>query len=143
VEGRPDNLLLGHVASFLQSTLTIIRKIFNAGQKATADGDNDAPMSNTEPNPFLAHNSTHAEAPVLTLCDERLKKLNIGFWTSVPIPSDLAAKIVSLYLETDHPLLGPFDPDLFLADLVDCRTNHCSEILVSAIMYWGCVSDHV
>ncbi|KAH7185701.1 uncharacterized protein B0J16DRAFT_355954 [Fusarium flagelliforme] len=118
---------------------SILKKIFNAGQKTAVDSENDdTPMANDESNPFPAHNPTQSEANSLSLCDERLMKLNIGFWTSVPIPSDLAAKIISLYLETDHPLLGSFDPDLFLADLVDCRTNHCSEILVSAIMYWGC-----
>lgn len=100
-------------------------------------------MSNNEPNPFPARDPERPDVPVPKLCDERLKKLNIGFWTSVDIPSDAAAKVISLYLETDHPLIGPFDPDLFLADLVDCRTDHCSEILVSAIMYWGCVSGHI
>ena len=128
----------------MESKLTTIRKIFNAGQKAAADSENDdTSMANEEPNPFPAHNPTQSEANDLSLCDERLKNLNIEFWTSVPIPSDLAAKIISLYLETDHPLLGSFDPDLFLADLVDCRNNYCSEILVSAVMYWGCVSDRL
>jgi hypothetical protein len=142
--GLESELMARHTLAFptLQPPESnILKKLLSAGQKAMPDGDNDAQMSNNEPNPFPAHNPTHAQVPDLTLCDERLKTLDIGFWTSVPIPSDLAAKVISLYLETDHPLLGPFDPDLFLADLVDCRTNHCSEILVSAIMYWGCVSD--
>jgi hypothetical protein len=66
----------------------------------------------------------------------------MSFWTSVSISNDVAAKIISLYLETDHPLLGTFDPDLFVDDLTNCRVRHCSPLLVSAIMYWGCVSDH-
>ncbi|RBR26517.1 uncharacterized protein FIESC28_00703 [Fusarium coffeatum] len=140
--GLESELMARHSLAFppiqpLESS--ILKKIFNAGQKAAADSENDdTPMANEEPNPFPAHNPTQSEAHDLSLCDERLKKLNIEFWTSVPIPSDLAAKIISLYLETDHPLLGSFDPDLFLADLVDCRNNYCSEILVSAVMYWGC-----
>jgi hypothetical protein len=133
--------LFGCIRSLLQTALTIIRKLISTGQEATPNDDNDAQMSNNEPNPFPAHNPTHAQVPTLALCDDRLKKLNIGFWTSVPIPSSLAAKVVSLYLETDHPLLGPFDPDMFLADLVECKTNYCSGMLVSAIMYWGCVGD--
>jgi hypothetical protein len=44
--------------------------------------------------------------------------LDITFWTTVPVTSETAAKAISLYLETDHPLLGTFDPDLFVADLI-------------------------
>ncbi|KAI3572557.1 hypothetical protein IWW34DRAFT_637377 [Fusarium oxysporum f. sp. albedinis] len=62
----------------------------------------------------------------------------MSFWTSVSISDDVAAKIISLYLETDHPLLGTFEPDLFVDDLTSCRLRHCSPLLVSAIMYWGC-----
>lgn len=97
-------------------------------------------MTNSDPNPFPAHDPTQSLAPALSPCDERLEELNIGFWTSVPIASDLAAKVISLYLETDHSLLGPFDPTLFMEDLVHCRTNYCSKLLVSTIMYWSCVS---
>lgn len=50
--------------------------------------------------------------------DRRLAKLDMSFWTAVPILNDLAARVVLLYLETDHPLLGTFDPDLFLDNLV-------------------------
>ncbi|KAG8671404.1 hypothetical protein FPOAC2_04740 [Fusarium poae] len=139
--GLESELMARHSLAFptLQShESSILKKLISTGQEATPNDDNDAQMSNNEPNPFPAHNPTHAQVPTLALCDDRLKKLNIGFWTSVPIPSSLAAKVVSLYLETDHPLLGPFDPDMFLADLVECKTNYCSGMLVSAIMYWGC-----
>ncbi|KAJ3457933.1 hypothetical protein MRS44_012042 [Fusarium solani] len=70
--------------------------------------------------------------------DSRLAELDMSFWTTVPIPNDLAAKVLALYLETDHPLLGTFDPDLFLDDLVNRRSRYCSGVLVSALMYWGC-----
>ncbi|KAH7184322.1 hypothetical protein BKA60DRAFT_588791, partial [Fusarium oxysporum] len=36
----------------------------------------------------------------------------MSFWTLVSISDDVATKIISLYLETDHPLLGIFEPDL-------------------------------
>ncbi|EGU71754.1 hypothetical protein FOXB_17737 [Fusarium oxysporum f. sp. conglutinans Fo5176] len=62
----------------------------------------------------------------------------MSFWTSVSISDHVAAKIISLYLETDHPLLGIFEPDLFVDDLASCRLRHCSPLLVSAIMYWSC-----
>ena len=126
-----------------QLWLTFNRKFFSASRtSSTTQNDENTPMTNSDPNPFPAHDPTQSLAPALSPCDERLEELDIGFWTSVPIASDLAAKAISLYLETDHPLLGPFDPTLFMEDLVHCRTNYCSKLLVSAIMYWSCVSDH-
>ncbi|PFH61554.1 hypothetical protein XA68_16977 [Ophiocordyceps unilateralis] len=71
-------------------------------------------------------------------CDDRLHFLNIRHWTPVPIPNGVAARAISLYLETDHPLLGNFDPDLFLADLTSAKTDYCSSVLVNALLYWAC-----
>lgn len=73
------------------------------------------------------------------LCDERLNDLDISFWTNVQIPSDMAAKAISLYLETDHPLLGTFEPGQFIADLVYHRYGSCSSFLVNVMLYWACV----
>ncbi|KAJ4005364.1 hypothetical protein NW752_011327 [Fusarium irregulare] len=130
--GLESELMARHSLAFppiqpLESS--ILKKIFNAGQKAAADSENDdTSMANEEPNPFPAHNPSQSEANDLSLCDERLKNLNIEFWTSVPIPSDLAAKIISLYLETDHPLLGSFDPDLGVDSTVQKYiTQFCEE----------------
>lgn len=75
-----------------------------------------------------------------TLCDSRLKHLKIGYWTPVPIGDALASRAISLYMETDHPLLGFFEPSLFIADLVDHKTDFCSAALVNALLYWACVS---
>ncbi|KAK7219309.1 hypothetical protein V2G26_007312 [Clonostachys chloroleuca] len=76
--------------------------------------------------------------PSPTLCDPRLQNLTIEFWTSVSISNDLAARVISLYLETDHPLLGHFDPDLFVHDLISHNSDYCSSLLVNALLYWGC-----
>lgn len=78
--------------------------------------------------------------PMATFCHRRLQDLNISRWTNVPIGNDLAARIIKLYLETDHPLLGIFDPYLFINDLVDGATNYCSSFLVNTLMFFGCVS---
>jgi hypothetical protein len=71
------------------------------------------------------------------LCDPRLGQLNIANWSQVPIDSTAAAQAISLYLETDHPLLGFFEPDSFVASLTNPDTAHCSPVLVSALMYWA------
>ncbi|KAM0816674.1 hypothetical protein AB5N19_02476 [Seiridium cardinale] len=73
-----------------------------------------------------------------TLCDERLHDLDISFWTTVPIPNNLAAKVISLYLVTDHPLLGTFEPRQFIADLVNHGQTSCSHFLANTLLYWGC-----
>jgi hypothetical protein len=43
------------------------------------------------------------------------------------------------YLETDHPILGLFDADLFLDDLSTYSYIFCSEFLVNSLLFWSCV----
>ncbi|KAK2590778.1 hypothetical protein QQS21_011532 [Conoideocrella luteorostrata] len=74
----------------------------------------------------------------LPLCDSRLAKLEINHWTNVPITNEEAARAISFYLETDHPLLGFFDPTLFISDLVMIKTDYCSKLLINALLYWAC-----
>ncbi|KAK6859323.1 hypothetical protein PG995_002959 [Apiospora arundinis] len=97
--------------------------------------DNDSAAAS-----FRAQESTTSRSPRWNdgLCDTRLKSLNIGHWTNVPIPNEAAARVISMYLETDHPLLGMFDPDRFISDLVDHRDQSCSALVVNALLYWGC-----
>ncbi|KAL1867156.1 hypothetical protein VTK73DRAFT_4318 [Phialemonium thermophilum] len=76
-------------------------------------------------------------------CDPRLANLTISRWTQVPITNDLAARIVSHYLETDHPLLGFFDADLFIRDLVSEGTYFCTGLLVNALLAWACLGYSV
>jgi hypothetical protein len=77
-----------------------------------------------------------------SLCDSRLEKLDISYWTAVSIDDAVAAQAISTYLEIDHPLLGFFDPGSFLATLTNPDTNSCgcSSILVNALLYWATVS---
>jgi hypothetical protein len=70
-----------------------------------------------------------------TFCDDRLYKLDIGYWSMVPIQNELAASLISFYIETDHSYLGFLDMDLFLEDLIHCRQHFCSSFLVSAMLY--------
>ncbi|KAL6861931.1 N-terminal fungal transcription regulatory domain-containing protein [Trichoderma novae-zelandiae] len=73
-----------------------------------------------------------------SLCDSRLSDLTISDWTDVSISNDYAAHAISLYLETDHPLLGFFEPKQFVSDLTTGRTDYCSRMLVNALLYWSC-----
>ena len=73
------------------------------------------------------------------LCDDRLNNLVIGYWTKVPITDALAARLISMYLETEHPFWGLFDPDLFVTDLVEHRLRFCSPLLASALLVRACV----
>ncbi|KAG5918315.1 hypothetical protein E4U42_006889 [Claviceps africana] len=72
------------------------------------------------------------------LCDPRLVNLEIKFWTSVAIPNSLAAAAISFFLESEHQLTRVFDADLFLADLVAQRLEHCSPFLVNAVLSYAC-----
>lgn len=120
-------------------------------RKSTTDGD-QSPLRGSAYS--MAHNLSASSPPATTtaegydsqhtspirLCDPRLGELNIQKWTDVSIDNDTAARCVSLYLETDHPLLGHFDPELFVSDLVSYKTQYCSSLLVNALLYWACVS---
>ncbi|KAK6214358.1 Sodium- and chloride-dependent GABA transporter 1 [Pestalotiopsis sp. IQ-011] len=97
--------------------------------------DSDSIIRHFRP-PFSQAISARQES---TLCDERLNDLDISFWTPVPIPNGLAAKVISLYLVTDHPLLGIFEPGQFIADLVNHKQISCSSFLVNTLLYWGCM----
>ena len=73
------------------------------------------------------------------LCDQRLNHIRILSWTQVPISNDLAARLISFYLTVDHPILGLFDADLFLGDLVAHKTEFCCPLLLSAVLSFACV----
>jgi len=71
--------------------------------------------------------------------DARLRELDVGRWTDVPIPSLLAARAISFYLINEHPLVAALDADLFVRDLVRGEGDFCSPLLASALLAWACV----
>ncbi|KAI0841634.1 hypothetical protein F5Y06DRAFT_195478 [Hypoxylon sp. FL0890] len=75
-----------------------------------------------------------------TIIDDRLKSVNFQRWTAVPITNELAATLISLYLEIDHQWCPLFDADLFLDDCVQGKTHFCSALLMNALLGWACVS---
>ncbi|RNJ59919.1 hypothetical protein D7B24_000636 [Verticillium nonalfalfae] len=94
-------------------------------------------LADTEDNPFLTEPGGGTAPTSVPICDERLHRLDMSFWTDIPLSNEFATNVISLYLRTDHPLLGMFDPDLFVSDLVGHRDVYCSRFLVHALMYWG------
>ncbi|XP_044716408.1 fungal zn(2)-Cys(6) binuclear cluster domain-containing protein [Hirsutella rhossiliensis] len=91
------------------------------------------------PQPGNLTPTTESQEPKVSpqLCDPRLRELNIRLWTNVNIDNYMAAKCISLYLETDHPLLGHFDPELFVSHLISGQVEFCSSLLVNALLYWA------
>ncbi|KAH8658318.1 hypothetical protein BX600DRAFT_514817 [Xylariales sp. PMI_506] len=76
----------------------------------------------------------------LDLCDNRLHQLRIGYWTGVSIADEVAASVVSHYLEVNHPVLGFFDADTFIDDAVNQRLRYCSPFLIDALFSFACRS---
>lgn len=70
-----------------------------------------------------------------------LNGINIQIWTDVQIASEYAAAAISLYLETEHPVIARFDSDLFIRDLTSGRTENCSSLLVNALLAHAMVGD--
>ncbi|KAI3573878.1 hypothetical protein IWW34DRAFT_129796 [Fusarium oxysporum f. sp. albedinis] len=88
------------------STVPLSTTLDEGSELPLRDGASVSPDSDA--NQSSAHWLTNIKRPISTLrpCDERLEELNMSFWTSVSISNGMAAQIISLYLETDHPLLG-------------------------------------
>ncbi|KAF3073981.1 hypothetical protein CFAM422_003482 [Trichoderma lentiforme] len=84
------------------------------------------------------HEALPEAVPEPPLCDSRLAQLDISNWTNVMTSNEYAARAISLYLETDHPLLGFFEPNLFVSSLTAGKTDYCSPMLVNALLYWAC-----
>ena len=74
-------------------------------------------------------------------CDPRLQKLDIEYWTKVPIQSQAAMGALTFYLSYEQPIVGFLDADLFVGDLIAKRERFCSRFLVRALLHWATVSD--
>lgn len=72
--------------------------------------------------------------------DSRLRRLDMSHWSTVQVSNIWAAQAISLYLATDHAVATLIDAELFLRDLVEERTEFCSPLLVSSLMFWAFVS---
>lgn len=112
---------------------------------STASGSPVPPFT-TSPFPVRRSSGSPSPSPAMdlkrypSLCDSRLHQLRMGYWTRVPISDELAARVISSYLVREHPMLGLFDADLFITDLVERRLRFCTPFLLSALMFYACVS---
>ncbi|KAI0512804.1 hypothetical protein F5B22DRAFT_294743 [Xylaria bambusicola] len=91
-----------------------------------------------EPNLTAPSEYSEPQEQPIEYCDERLQYLQVGFWTNIKISNDFVAKVISVYMKTDHPLLGLFDTHLFINDLVNQHAKYCSKFLFHSVMYLGC-----
>ena len=71
--------------------------------------------------------------------DPRLVNAKFSRWTTIQIGDTDARQLIGNYLETDHPVIGFFDADLFLEDLSTYSHTFCSEFLVNSVLFWSCV----
>ncbi|KAM0713464.1 hypothetical protein Q7P37_010426 [Cladosporium fusiforme] len=97
---------------------------------------------------------THAEGDISTLrpspkttvnphplaSDHRFAQLRTDRWTEVQLPRGDAIRLIMYFLENDHPVLGFFDAELFVHDLVTGCREFCSSFLVNCVLYWSCIS---
>lgn len=77
------------------------------------------------------------------LIDDRSRNVKIRFWTTVAISDDLAAELLSRFVEIEIPVYGLFEPETFIEDLVSQNTRFCSSLLVNAILFWASVGASV
>lgn len=110
------------------------------GKGAAPPGDGRPGGQPLQPTNALIPPYSSSLSESVPICDERLAQLDIRYWTRVPISNQDAAKVISLYLQNDQPILGLFDADLFLSDLIAKKFEFCSPFLVSSLLAWACVS---
>ncbi|KAK0384054.1 hypothetical protein NLU13_8143 [Sarocladium strictum] len=78
--------------------------------------------------------------PPRPLVREELQHLQICNWTNVHVTNDFAARMLSLYIETDYHNLPMLNLDLFLDDLINNKPYFCSRLLVNSLFSWVCQS---
>jgi len=133
--GLPTRPNLSLTAALNFSSPFETRDPSNTGELFDIDADSAVKL-------YRIHGAPGDSLPISRdFCDDRLSGLHIAAWTTVQVSNELAARIISLYLKTDHPLLGTFDPDLFVSDLINQQERFCSSLLVNALLYWGTVCD--
>ncbi|KAL1866839.1 hypothetical protein Daus18300_006542 [Diaporthe australafricana] len=103
----------------------------------SGDNDQQQQQQQQQQQPQSPNQSAGPDHPDV-LCDKRLKHIRIRSWTQVPISNELAARLIDFYLTGDHPILGFFDANLFLGDLVAHKTEFCSPLLLSAVLCFAC-----
>ncbi|KDN63562.1 hypothetical protein CSUB01_09347 [Colletotrichum sublineola] len=120
--GAPDNSLVPMHTGKLES------RPESRTQSSTADS---GPAGNKQPT------RTAGPRPPPQYCDSRLERLQIRYWTKVPISNELAARLISFYLETDHAVMGFFDADLFLDDLLQASVFKAALFQEAEILWNG------
>ncbi|RSM00867.1 hypothetical protein CDV31_011620 [Fusarium ambrosium] len=110
------------------------RTIQSPSKSPSPESDESARQDIISPTPSLSL----AQAQTTPLVYDSLKQLDISYWTDVPISNELAARVISLYLEIDYPVLPLFHAELFVQDLVQRRGYFCSRFLISALLSWAC-----
>ena len=69
-----------------------------------------------------------------------LERLDISHWTNVQVTDRSAAEAISLYFEKDHPILGIFNPELFLDSLLGPKSDFCSPFIANSLLAFASVS---
>lgn len=112
---------------------------------APASIERAAPTEDSAPGQFTPQSSPIDTCqPVPSYFDSRLANLKeVGFWTGVAVTDAFAAGAISLYLQTDWPVFGLFEPSLFIHDFIERKFDHCSQFLVNSILAVASVSPSV
>lgn len=112
--------------------------LFTSKDGSLIEYNNSAfPFRNVQP---LHSRSMSGPLQRASYCDNRLQKLEIAYWTTVPIDNSFAASVISYFMEVYHPFMAFFYAELVLGDLVEHRTNFCTSFLANALLYFACVS---
>lgn len=98
------------------------------------------PISGIQPGPEPAQHVYHVPTSSADVFDPRLRYIKGAMWTTVVVDDALFSELISFYLRYEYPISLFFQKDLFLDRLLSGQTDHCSSLLVNAVLATAAVS---
>lgn len=75
-----------------------------------------------------------------TMTDPLLQRIKPSIWTTVSTDNELLRRLLGAYFMHQHLSHFYFNKDLFLEDMATGGEDHCSQLLVNAVLAAGCHS---
>ncbi|KAF1961750.1 hypothetical protein CC80DRAFT_589258 [Byssothecium circinans] len=96
----------------------------------------------SSPTPLAKDRSSPYVKPYFsaTIVDPRMDCVVPSLWTEVSKDNDLMRQLLRCYFSYEHQFLGCIHKDHFLNDMISGSTEHCSPLLMNAVLAFACHS---
>lgn len=129
--------MLIHVQKHFEGTPTILAPLLALG--SPTDRSPSPSKSGLSLYRMLAAWTSHARSETQPLVQKPIIQITgIHHWTLLA-NSDTASHLLSLYFTWENPTWQLIDKDLFVRDLERGHGKFCSALLVTVLLFFGCV----